>query len=121
MRSRRLLFFLIAIIVGVAGGLAIGWMLQPRGASTTFEMLSPEYQTDYVLMVAEIFHAEGDASLASYRLTILGPKAPLRMVQEAILHAGELNYSPADLDLLARLSQALSELPGEGGAPRGTP
>lgn len=107
--------------MGIAGGLAIGWLLQPRSASTTFEMLSPDYQTDYVLMVAEIYRTEGDASLASYRLSILGPKSPLRMVQEAIIHAGELNYSAADLDLLARLSRALSGLSGEDGTPRGTP
>jgi len=109
------------IVVGVAGGLAIGWLLQPRGATTSFELLAPEYQTDAVLMVAEIYRSEDDASLAAYRLSILSKKAPLRTVQEAILHAGELQYSPADLDLLARLAQGLSEMGATNASPRGTP
>ncbi len=41
-------------------------------------------------MVAEIYAADGDLTLASYRLTRLGDETPLRSVQQAIITGQQL-------------------------------
>lgn len=117
MRQARFFIFLIMIAVGVAGGLYLGWVQRPlaRGNADPTHLRS-DYQLDYVLMVAEVYHAEQDAALAATRLTWLSEKSPARLVQEAIVSAGELGYARGDLELLAQLAQGLLRTPGQEGA-----
>lgn len=102
-----MLVLFVALLLGLAAGLYAGWVIKPmpRGGAQP-SALREDYQTDYVLMVAEAFYAEPDAELAARRLAPLGD-TPVRQVQEAIITAGELNYPRADLERLAALSQAL--------------
>ena len=108
MRILRLIFFLLAILVGVAAGLYFGWVLSPpRPGQGSLTTLRQDYHTDYVLMVAETFQSEGDVGLAADRLSRLGTETPARLAQQAILAARDLNYSIQDVETLAKLSQAL--------------
>lgn len=107
MRSRWL-GFLIAILLGLAAGLLIGWGLIPRPyANTAPPDLRADYQTDYVLMVAEIYQDDGDLSAARQQLGALGDASPLRLVQQAIVNAQSLGYASSDIQALARLAQDL--------------
>ena len=107
-RLFRLLFFLAAILAGLAAGLYYGWMINPvTYVNTTPEALRADYKADYVLMVAEVYHDERDASLAARRLDALGNTSPLRSVQQAIITARELNDSGGDVELLAQLAEAI--------------
>lgn len=125
MRARRFFWFLVSILVGAAAGLAIGWYLHPSPMGEVDPpALRNDYQADYVLMVAEVYDADKDLLTAMQRLKFLGDDPPSRLVQVAIIRAGELSYDRRDLELLAMLSQALMANPGGAAAtsvPRGTP
>jgi len=108
--------FLIVIIIGVALGLLYGWVVDPVDyVDTTPNTLRSDYKADYVLMVAEIYSADGDAEMAVLRLTYLGDPSPVLSVQNAMIFAVDAGYAADDLRLLRDLSDALAPLaPPEG-------
>jgi hypothetical protein len=104
----RWFWFCVAILAGIGLGLVYGWVLNPvKYVDTTPDSLSHDYKTDYILMVAEAYRADGNLDQVSRRLAFLGDDPPLKLVQDAILYAGEAKYSAADVELMVRLSQAL--------------
>ncbi len=105
--SRRI-WFILAILAGLGLGLLYGWVINPvKYIDTSPDSLHSDYKTDYILMTAEAFRAEGDPALAARRLAFLGATPPVQMVQQAVVYAGQVGYSTADIDLLIRLGQAL--------------
>ncbi len=110
-RKRRLLFFFIAILLGAAAGVGYGWIINPVDYTGTGpETLSSDYRTDYVLMVAELFHTEGDPVMAVARLTYLGDQPPLTILDSALEFAQEHQYAPGDLQLMVELRGAVALL-----------
>ena len=108
MRRIWLILFIFAVLIGLAGGLFYGWTINPQGSqSGSLAALRQDFHTDYILMVAETFQADHDPALAVQRLSSLGSDSPARLVQQAIINAGEMGYSVKDVDTLARLSQVL--------------
>ncbi len=108
MRIFRVFLFVIAILVGVAAGLYFAWYMQPTAPkASSLSALREDFRTDYVLMVAEVYQSEGSVPKAVQRLAGLGNESPGRFTQQAILTARQLNYSNADVETLAKLSQAL--------------
>ena len=108
---------MLSILAGAAVGLLYGWMVNPvRYVNTTPENLRSDFQADYVLMVAEIYSSEKDATLAARRLLVLGDTQPLRSVQQAIITGQGLGYSQQDLAQLGRLSQAIETWTPAGGS-----
>jgi hypothetical protein len=65
--------------------------------------LRQDYQTDYVLMVAEAYSHEEDIDRALRRLASLGPRPPLDIVRQALSFAMEHNFRPSDIQRLNRL------------------
>lgn len=107
MRSHRIFFFLLAILVGAGLGLYYGWVVNPaRFVDTTPDTLRSDYQADFVLMVAEVYQADQDIEIAARRLALLGD-TPVRLVQQAIVTAEDLGYTLADIEQMAQLSRAL--------------
>lgn len=107
MRYKRLIWFGLSILLGVILGLFYGWRVTPlefREAAPA--ALRADYQTDYALMVAEVFQQEKDVTLAARRLAVM-EIPPARTVQKAILSAQDLGYARSDLETLARLFQEL--------------
>jgi hypothetical protein len=105
--SRWIRFFL-AIAVGVGGGLFYGWVLNPvKYVDTTPDTLRIDYKSDYVLMVAESYSADGDLALAARRLALLGDTPPTDTVREAVLFAERQGYVDADVTLMRQLLSAL--------------
>ncbi len=110
-RSRRLIFFFLAILLGAAAGIGYGWVINPVDYTGTGpETLSSDYRTDYVLMVAELYHAEGDPVMAIARLTYLGDQAPLSILDDAVAFAQEHQYAPSDQQVMLELHQAVALL-----------
>ena len=109
--------FLIAIGIGLTVGLLIGWVFSPRYQPAGPESLRVDYRADYALMVAEIYSAERDPLSAVQRLAFLSDQPAVRLVQEAIVSAEQLNYSRQDVTLMADLLQVLQVGPGGGGQP----
>lgn len=114
----RWIRFLLAILLGIAGGLLYGWLLNPvKYVDTTPDSLRVDYKTDYALMVAEAYAAESDLPLAARRLALLGSQPPEEIVYQAILFAEREGYLDSDLELMRRLYTALQTfIP-----PQGTP
>lgn len=106
----RWLLFLITIAIGAAAGLYYGWVVSPVQYVDSYpSTLRADYKTDYVLMVAEAYQAEGDLSLAMRRLAVLGDTTPDESVNKALLFAISINppYPQADLALMQKLANDL--------------
>ena len=92
--------FIIAIALGLALGLLYGWVLSPvEYVDTSPDTLRIDYQTDYVLMVAEIFQTERDPILAQQRLTFLSSMPAGYTIQKALDYAEQMDFYQADIEL----------------------
>jgi hypothetical protein len=104
----RILGFIVALLLGIAGGLAIGWLALPAGsASSAPESLRMDYKADYVLMVAETYQADRDIDRAAARLALLGSDSPVAIANQAVVWARDAGYSADDLRRMANLATAL--------------
>lgn len=102
---KRWIYFLLAVLIGVVAGLYYGWELNPvEYVETTPATLRIDFQTDYVLMVAEAYQGEGDLDLAARRLAVLGETPPAEIVRQAMIYAAQIAYADTDQDLLGRLA-----------------
>ena len=111
--TKRLIWFLVMIVLGLAAGLVYGWLINPvKYVNTSAESLHPGYKADYVLMVAEIYKMDGDLPGAIQRLSLLGELPAQRLVADGLLTARGAGYAGADLALMEALSQALVEFTG---------
>lgn len=107
-RTRRIIFFSIAILAGFFAGILLGWVILPvQYTSTGPHTLRIDFKTDYVLMVAELFQAEGDLALAVARLAYLGEAPPLTLVNEAVAFAELNQYAENDLSIMRNLASAI--------------
>ena len=116
----RWIRFLIVILVGAGLGLLYGWIIDPVDyVDTTPTTLRADFKADYVLMVSEIYGADGDAEVAVIRLTYLGDVSPVVSVENALIFAVDAGYGPDDLRLLRDLADALAPLtqPAGGDSP----
>ncbi len=114
-RKRRLFFFILMIVLGIAAGVAYGWLVNPvRYADTGPSTLGMDFKTDYALMTAEIYHVEGDPVMAMARLTTLSEDPILQIMDDALAFAQEQQYNPNDLQLMSDLRQAIAGVLGEG-------
>lgn len=104
----RWLPILIAAILGLVLGLVYGWVIDPvQFTDITPDALRIDYRTDYVLMVAEAYHAEQDPALAARRLAVLGSTPPAVIVGDAYNFAQQSAYHADDLTLIQDLAVAL--------------
>ncbi len=99
---------LIATLLGIALGLLYGWVIEPvHFVDTTPGSLRADYRTDYVLMVAESYHADQNAEIAARRLAIFGSDSPPAMAAEALQTGRQSGYSANDISLLQELTRAM--------------
>ncbi len=113
--SRWIRFFIV-LGVGFGIGLLLGWVVSPvEYVDTTPDTLREDYQTDYILMVAEAYQAERDLTLAKQRLAFLGLQSPANLVEQAMFFAVQSGYAPVDLSHLRVLSDALQAESSPGG------
>ena len=116
----RWITFLLAILLGIAAGLYYGWVISPvEYVDTTPDTLRIDYKTDFVLMVAEVYQAEGDIETAARRLALLGDEAPVSLTQQAQDYAHANGYGQTDLNLLTQLRDGLQNWNPADFAPRG--
>jgi hypothetical protein len=115
---RRWVWFVVAVGLGFGAGLLYGWVINPvKFVETTPAILREDYRTDYVLMVAEAYQAEGDVDLAARRLGVLGDTPPSEIVRQAMIYAAQLPYPDSDQELLGQLASALQGWTPAQGAP----
>lgn len=100
----RWLPILIAVALGITLGLVYGWLINPvQYTDITPDALRFDYQSDYVLMVAEAYRVEQDPSVAARRLAVLGSKPPALIAEEAYNYARQSGYPTDDLNLMQGL------------------
>jgi hypothetical protein len=118
MRFKRLFWFLISIGIGIAIGLAYGWLVNPVNFGTSqARTLRADYKTDYALMVAETYQREKSVALAVHRLESIQSQGEtsVTVMQQALLSANVLGYSQDDIAILTQLAQAVQTwTPSEG-------
>jgi hypothetical protein len=72
--------------------------------------LRADYRADYVLMVAESYHARQDAEVARRQLAVFGGQSPATICSQALQAARLASYSPDDVSLLQELQRAMQPL-----------
>ncbi len=102
MKTRRFIFFFLAILVGVGAGLAFGWMMMPPLAS-----LRADFKTDLVLMVAEKFQTDPDSMQALIQLDKLDESDPITLLGNSIQYAQAISYPEEDLKLMRDLLNSM--------------
>lgn len=114
-RMARWIAFFIAIAVGAAGGLLYGWLVNPvKYVDTSPSSLRIDFKSDYVLMVAESYRADGNLALAVQRLSGL-EEQPVESVSQAVAFAEEHGYGETDLTAMKSLLEALQNWNPSGG------
>jgi len=105
MKTRRLIFFFLAILVGVGAGLAIGWLMMPPAAphNAPMDSLRADFKTDLVLMVAEDFQTRPDSMRALDQLDKLDESDPITLLGDSIQYAQEIGYPEEDLNIMRNL------------------
>ena len=108
--TRRYIFFLGAILLGLTLGVIYGWVINPVVyKSTGMGTLRLDYKTDYALMVAELYQAEGDVAMALARLAYLEEESPLALVTRTIDYAEKTNYAPEDIQCMWQLAATIDD------------
>ena len=109
MKTRRFIFFFLAILVGIGAGLAFGWMMMPPAAPTNapFGSLRADFKTDLVLMVAEGFQTEPDSMQALEQLDKLDESDPITLLGNSIQYAQAIGYPEEDLKLMQDLLNSM--------------
>ena len=104
----RWLYSVIAIAIGIGLGLFYGWEINPvQFVDTTPASMRADYRADYVLMIAEAFHADQNTDLAIRRLAVLGSNSPADIAAQALQTAQKIGYSTEDISVLQELTRAL--------------
>ncbi|HEX9014361.1 MAG TPA: hypothetical protein VF813_12615 [Anaerolineaceae bacterium] len=104
----RTLAVILAVLLGICAGLALGWLALPVPAGGTgLDALRVDYKADYVLMVAESYHARPDLGRAASDLALLGEGSPATAANQAVVWANRAGYAPDDLRRMAELAAAL--------------
>ena len=107
-RTHRWFFFFLMVILGIGAGLLFGWEVCPLAPRNTHpDTLSIAYQTDTVLMIAELYHTDGDPALARERLAFLGEFDPITLMDAALSYAETHQYTSTDLQLMQALAKAI--------------
>ena len=109
-RVWRFVLFTVAILVGFAAGLGYGWAINPvRYTAASPDSLRMDYQTDFVLMTAELYQANGDLALALARLDFLGKKPLTILMDQTITYAEAHLYAVNDLQLMRDMAGDIRE------------
>jgi hypothetical protein len=102
-----LIFFFLAISIGIAAGLVYGWVVNPREVvNAEPEALRMDYKTDVVLMVAELYQVDGDLMGAQARLSFISKNTPLEIITAALVFAENVQYDPLDVGTMLALKGA---------------
>lgn len=110
--KRRIAVFILMILIGLAGGLYYGWVVNPRQSPAEGLIgLRLDYKTDCVLMAAEIYHTDGDLQAAVRRVAMLGSDEPVYLARQMYLVARDAGYPASDLVLIDDLAAALQAMP----------
>jgi hypothetical protein len=104
MRSKRLLWFFLMILLGLLAGMLYGWFINPvQHIDDAPNNLRADYKADFILMTAEIYHMDQNLEEAVRRLGMVSRLDPDQAAAEGLATARGLAYSVEDLALMERM------------------
>jgi hypothetical protein len=113
MKSYRWIFVILALIIGIAAGLAYGWVIDPVDFfDLTPDTLRADFKTDYVLMTAEAYRVEQDPGLATRRLAVFDTQSPSSIALDGLVYARANGYADSDIALIQELITAMQAWSG---------
>ncbi|MCC6300234.1 MAG: hypothetical protein IT314_13130 [Anaerolineales bacterium] len=113
MKSNRRIFIVAAALAGIALGLVYGWVIDPVDFfNLTPDTLRADYKADYVLMVAEAYHAQRDPGIAARQLAVFGSESPTSIASQGLNFARANGFDASDIALIQGLVTALQAWSG---------
>ena len=113
MKSNRWILIILALLAGIALGLAYGWYIDPVDFfDLTPDTLTADYKADFVLMTAEAYRLEQDPGLAARRLAIFGSQSPSAIAASGLDYARANSFTDEDIALMQELVTALQAWSG---------
>jgi hypothetical protein len=108
MPSSNFIKIVVALIIGIALGLAYGWLIDPvEYTDVPPGILREDYRVDYVLMVAEAYQDEFDSETAARHLAILGSESPALITATALEYANRNGFTENETLALQNLLTAM--------------
>jgi hypothetical protein len=105
---RRLLFGLLAAVLGISAGVLIGWYVWPPAVTDAApDQLRQDWKDEAIWMAAQAYAYDHDLDAALARLSPLGGADLGRVVRDRAEAALDQNWSPSQIGYLARLAAAL--------------
>jgi len=111
---RVFLLFLIGLLVGVGYS---RYVSPVKFVDVTPASLRIDYRSDFVLMVAENYHIDRNATLARDMLATMESGSAAKACSEALAFARASGYSDSDVKLIESLRQAMELAESWDGAP----
>jgi hypothetical protein len=108
MKPWRVFLILVILVMGVASGLAYGWLVDPvEYVDTSPDTMRIDYQTDIVLMVSDIYSNDLDLQGAFNRLSLLKSTNVNQLVDNCLDYAQQMSFSPQDISNIIILREAI--------------
>jgi hypothetical protein len=105
---RLFLSVVIGVVLGIAGGLFVGWVVAPTEyVDSPMRGLATRYQEEYTVMVAAGFSVDRDVNAVLQRLAPLGQDNIPQYVQSLTERYITLSRDVDDIRLLVILSEGL--------------
>ncbi len=115
MSSSNAIKLVTALLLGIALGLAYGWVIDPiEYTDVPPNILREDYRADYVLMTAEAYQNDLDTETAARRLAILGSESPAELTATALEYAARNNFTRDELRALQALLSAMQTYQPQG-------
>jgi hypothetical protein len=108
MKSWRVLLILAGLVLGVAAGLVYGWIIDPvEYKDTGLDTLRIDYQTDVVLMVANVYAQDHNSQAAIDRLLSLGSPDIRKSIDDSLNYATEMHFFTQDISNIIQLKKVV--------------
>lgn len=110
MKLRQLILIIGVLAIGVVSGLVYGWFINPvKYTDIRLENLEVDYQTDLVLMTAEIYTTDLDLAAAVQTLYVMRSGDINGLIADSLEYARQMNFSDKDIEKLNILKGAIDQ------------
>jgi len=110
--ARIILLLMVGIVIGLTLGLVYTWVIDPAmSVEVSPDSLHADYKADYVLMIAQAYTNDSNLELAKTRLAALKIADLKQFLTDLTDKKMKQGSSPADLQALLTLAQALNTPP----------
>lgn len=115
MKSWQAILTLLFLMIGVVAGLVYGWQINPViYIDSGIESLRTDYQTDLILMTADVYAADLDLETAIQKISQIRSNDIQGLLAASLEYARQMNFSSQDIEKLDQLKDAVDQFVPEG-------